>query len=170
LGFTDGGKSCSREFSIRHSTFIIFPGMIPRDILKKIRQICTRCIVHSKSAAFALLVATLAVAGCRSVQPKATNLTIITALNNEDWNTLQKLALPGSRGADYLQGWKTRPVKVGRLVRTEEAAWWDGKPCTKSYYHLENKDGSVNPHELVIFTRKHPNGRLELLDFGNFGW
>ncbi len=149
--------------------------MIPREILKKLRQIeirTSRSASVKLLATFAVLSVAFVFAGCQSMQPQDPRKAVITALNNEDWNRLQKLAPPNSIATRSIEAWKRWPVRVGNLVET-----WDNhvfkegdKPCMVYSYALENIDGRASMHGLQIVVRKRPDGSVELVDFWNFGW
>jgi hypothetical protein len=97
---------------------------------------------------------------------------VITALNEADWNTLQKLAPAHGNASRSIENWKQRPVTVGKLIETwENHVFKEGeKPCTVYSFALSNKDGSHNPHWLQIVVRKRPDGQVELVDFWKLGW
>ena len=149
--------------------------MIPCEILKKIRQIELRAnrIVSVKCfAVLTVLSFAFAFVGCQSTQPKDPCKAIIAALNNEDWNTLQKLAPTNGIAKGSIEIWKKYPVRVGKLMDNwENHVFTEGeKPCTVYSFLLDNKDGSVSPHWLQVVVRKQPNGVVELVDFWKFGW
>lgn len=101
--------------------------------------------------------------------PEGPEKAVVEALNNEDWDTLKKLAPADSntRGSS-IKTWKKCPVAVGELdldtagngyVRGDEGA------TRMLRFILRNKDGSQKRHWLIITLRKRPDGQVVLADF-----
>jgi hypothetical protein len=106
---------------------------------------------------------------------QSTACAVITNMvNRGDWDSLRKLAKPGTRAGDSIAAWENyrrsgHTVRVGKLVSVDKDAQLNGERCTKYSFALENEDGTASPHELQILVREQA-GKSDLLDFWNFGW
>jgi hypothetical protein len=144
--------------------------MIPHAIIKNTRQICmpTNCAITNLLAGLASLLA-IVIVGCQRPEQKDPCKTVVSALNNEDWTSLRKLAPSGSRAIENIEQWKQHALSVGEPIN-------GGKPEQRAdsvrvyWFKLKYKNGEAHPHWLQIDVRKTPDGRDELVDFGSFGW